>query len=499
MEIKSCRRFLQNQGKLFSCFCLLFFIVVTGVYAQPPADLNTVNSQPPVMHYTVKDGKMFIQLSKHLPVASIDSFIRQFNLSGLGLKNFIAGNNADSILKSGWQMEINSKDEFAISKSLLSSDDINNVGEPLVLSIADRFPPQKSGLIFGYNEFKKQNEFKVEDSLVTFINRNNRQARQVMLSGSFNEFSTTALPMHKTDSGWVATIKLSPGKYWYKFIADGKWLIDENNQCQENDMEGNTNSVYFKTNTLFHLNGYQDSKRIYLAGSFNNWQPGKLAMQRTATGWVLPLYLAEGTYTYRFIADGEWFEDPANSNKLPNEFNEFNSVLQIGKPYLFRLNGFAEAKKVLLTGSFNFWRRDELFMKKTGSGWELPYTIGAGNYEYRFIVDGAEMADPANPVLSNPERDKANSILILEPNYTFRLKGYGTAKTVILAGDFNQFNTDAFVMKKEAGEWLFTLHLSPGKHLYKFIIDGNWITDPQNKLWEQNEFGTNNSVLWIEP
>jgi len=37
-----------------------------------------------------------------------------------------------------------------------------------------------------------------------------------------------------------------------------------------------------------------------------------------------------------------------------------------------------------------------------------------------------------------------------------------------------------------------------GKHLYKFIVDGKWIKDPDDPLWEGNEFGTDNSVIWIE-
>ena len=199
------------------------------------------------------------------------------------------------------------------------------------------------------------------------------------------------------------------------------------------------------------------------------------------------------------VKKGKWSKGQANNNKLPNKFGKFNATVQSGKPYLFRLHGFTQAKKVLLTGSFNFWKKDELFMNKTSLGWELLYTLGAGNYEYRFIVDGAEMADPENPKLTNADRYKANSILILEPNYTFRLKEHPNAKIVILSGDFNQFNTNGFVMTKEGDEWIFTLHLSAGKHLYKFIVDGNPIIDPQNKLWEENQSGTDNSVLLIEP
>ena len=53
-------------------------------------------------------------------------------------------------------------------------------------------------------------------------------------------------------------------------------------------------------------------------------------------------------------------------------------------------------------------------------------------------------------------------------------------------------------MKKEGDEWVFPVHLSVGKHLYKFIVDGEWIKDPLNKLWEQNEHRTDNSIVWID-
>jgi Glycogen recognition site of AMP-activated protein kinase len=53
-------------------------------------------------------------------------------------------------------------------------------------------------------------------------------------------------------------------------------------------------------------------------------------------------------------------------------------------------------------------------------------------------------------------------------------------------------------MKRVGDEWIFNVHLYPGKHLYKFIVDGKWILDPGNKLWEQNEDNTGNSVVWME-
>ncbi|MEI9810165.1 MAG: glycoside hydrolase [Bacteroidota bacterium] len=86
----------------------------------------------------------------------------------------------------------------------------------------------------------------------------------------------------------------------------------------------------------------------------------------------------------------------------------------------------------------------------------------------------------------------------MQPNYTFRLKGFSNAKTIYLAGDFNNWSPNTFAMKKQGSEWVLAVHLSAGKHLYKLVVDGKWIIDPANKLWEQNEQETGNSVLWIE-
>jgi 1,4-alpha-glucan branching enzyme len=58
------------------------------------------------------------------------------------------------------------------------------------------------------------------------------QAREVYLAGSFNNWDTKSLPMKKNKRGqWKATIKLLPGRYEYKYFADGSWVT--NMQCAE--------------------------------------------------------------------------------------------------------------------------------------------------------------------------------------------------------------------------------------------------------------------------
>ncbi|MEO6488986.1 MAG: hypothetical protein ABIO04_03520 [Ferruginibacter sp.] len=452
--------------------------------------------------YTIRNGKMYIEIEKNISPVELDSFIVQYDLSDVGIKHFLRTQTPDSIHMMGWEIAKNDKKSFAISKLMISSDDLKNYADKIVFSGSQPgfpalFPATNNGLFYGFNKFKNKPPFISKDSTVTFYLRNHSNAKKVMLAGSFNNWIPDALPMTKTDSGWIAFVNLGPGKYWYKFISDGNWIVDDDNIQRENDGLGNMNSVFYKVNHSFKVQGYNSAKRVYVAGSFNNWRPNELQLWKTGTGWELPIYLAEGTHTYKFIIDGNWKTDAANPDKLPNEFNDFNSVIHFGKPYLFKLIGFEDAKTVTVTGSFNGWRKDELFMTKTAGGWEYPYTLGPGNYEYRFIVDGKEMTDPSNPLVT-AEGKKGNSFLILEPNYIFRLKGFPNAKKVFLAGDFNGFNPNSHAMKKVGEEWQFSIHLSRGKHLYKFIVDGKWIRDPNNKLWEQNEFMTGDSIIWIE-
>jgi hypothetical protein len=485
---------LYKRRWLTLCIGVLFLISAMPVQ---------VAAQQTANEYTIKNGKMFISLNKKIKEPTLDSFIAKYNLFDLGLKQLIKNKFYDSLSKQGWRIDSTDKKIFLISKALKAFHEINNPADKIIFAekhptLAERFPAVNNGILYGHNRFRNKFSFAINDSEVTFFLKDNLRAQRVTLAGSFNNWVPNALAMTKTDSGWIALVNLGPGKYWYKFIVDGRWTIDTDNLLTENDGLGNINSVFYKSNVLFILNSFTNARKVYLAGSFNNWQPKDLQMMKTQKGWELPLYLSEGTHTYRFVVDGEWYADPKNDEKFPNEFGDFNSVIRIGKPYLFKLNGYTNAKHVMLAGSFNKWRDDELFMNKTATGWELPYTLGGGNYEYKFKVDGKWITDPANPLTSNTDKNNRNSYVIIEPNYTFRLKGFNNAKNIFLAGDFNDWNPDAFSMIHEGNEWIFKVHLSAGKHLYKFIVDGKWIIDPNNKLWEPNENRTGNSIIWMD-
>jgi 1,4-alpha-glucan branching enzyme len=72
------------------------------------------------------------------------------------------------------------------------------------------------------------------------------------------------------------------------------------------------------------------------------------------------------------------------------------------------------------------------------------------------------------------------------------------AKEVILMGDFNGWNAKAHPMKKdENGVWKKIVMLTPGRYEYKFLVDGQWQTDPENDQVCFNRFGTRNNILIV--
>ena len=83
----------------------------------------------------------------------------------------------------------------------------------------------------------------------------------------------------------------------------------------------------------------------------------------------------------------------------------------------------------------------------------------------------------------------------LKGNTVFRLKGYPEATIVILSGSFNNWNQSQFVFGREGDEWICRIDLEPGRHTYKFIVDGNWLLDPANADNEEDAAGNVNSVL----
>jgi hypothetical protein len=80
---------------------------------------------------------------------------------------------------------------------------------------------------------------------------------------------------------------------------------------------------------------------------------------------------------------------------------------------------------------------------------------------------------------------------------TFRLKGFANAKEVSVAGSFNDWSQSSAKMQKEGNDWVVHTVAETGRHLYKFVVDGNWIVDPANTE-QAEENGYFNSVIVVK-
>jgi 1,4-alpha-glucan branching enzyme len=70
------------------------------------------------------------------------------------------------------------------------------------------------------------------------------------------------------------------------------------------------------------------------------------------------------------------------------------------------------------------------------------------------------------------------------------------AKRVVVTGSFCGWLTDGHELKKnKAGLWETTLPLVPGRHEYRFLVDGVWRNDPTCTELVANPFGTENCVV----
>jgi len=73
------------------------------------------------------------------------------------------------------------------------------------------------------------------------------------------------------------------------------------------------------------------------------------------------------------------------------------------------------------------------------------------------------------------------------------------AETVLLMGDFNQWNNKKHPMKKgKHGLWEKIIVVPPGRYEYRFLVDGKWQNDPGNEQICANCFGSTNNILEIK-
>lgn len=73
------------------------------------------------------------------------------------------------------------------------------------------------------------------------------------------------------------------------------------------------------------------------------------------------------------------------------------------------------------------------------------------------------------------------------------------AGSVTVAGTFNHWNITQTPMRRgKDGIWAVTVSLPAGLHEYRFVVDGQWVSDPNATRSIRNPHGVDNSVVLVE-
>ncbi len=79
---------------------------------------------------------------------------------------------------------------------------------------------------------------------------------------------------------------------------------------------------------------------------------------------------------------------------------------------------------------------------------------------------------------------------------TFVFSPPNHCRNVAVVGSFNEWQPDQGKMTRQRdGTYRKRLQLTPGEYRYKFLVDGEWVTDPEAEGQVPNQFGSMDSLV----
>ena len=71
---------------------------------------------------------------------------------------------------------------------------------------------------------------------------------------------------------------------------------------------------------------------IHIAADFNDWSPKATPLEPDRSGGIFRncVQVAPGRYRYRLVVDGQWSQDPYNSDVEANPYGDLNNIVEIG-------------------------------------------------------------------------------------------------------------------------------------------------------------------------
>lgn len=224
----------------------------------------------------------------------------------------------------------------------------------------------------------------------------------------------------------------------------------------------------YKNNVVFEFKDLTASQ-VFLAGSFNNWDPTAQPMKKAKSGlWRVALRLAPGDYQYKFVINGtDWKEDPEAPDYVPDGYGgkngSFSLVLENGK---LKIKKPEKQESGILSGKYSFNLKSKVNMdtysfkspeithnfyltinpKKSGMNFEA--VLNADNYSWQLGLNSLKATwENSNFKFGIYKNNAANDLITFNENIEESNSGFfGIVKTkfanlgVDLFSDNNNLN-----------------------------------------------------------
>jgi len=76
---------------------------------------------------------------------------------------------------------------------------------------------------------------------------------------------------------------------------------------------------------------HDPGKEVFIAGSFNNWDPkaDKLTDRNQSGVYTVTVVIPKGRHEYKYVVDDVWQVVAANPESVVNDFGSLNSVIVV--------------------------------------------------------------------------------------------------------------------------------------------------------------------------
>ena len=275
------------------------------------------------------------------------------------------------------------------------------------------------------------------------------------------------------------------------------------------------------------------ASKVLLAGTMNGWKG--VAMTKVGSTFTYTCEVPAGICEYKFVADGNWINDPRNPQITGADSNNYivvsgdSSTVTHNTVTLHFQNtlgwatvcGSAWIQTGSVSSELEGWSWPGQALQKDADGNYLmqlqPELLQGQTLGYLFHDFNTDQT--VNLSVSYATLVKGNVELWIKPTtagddgkYTCntastftpspKVEGNkvtfsytGSATSVYVAGSFNAWSSTAAKMTKSGSTFTYTTTLADGIHQYKFVVNGSkWITDPANSNISSPD---GNSVLII--